>query len=367
MEKEGWVLPFLVLALALFTPAEGVRGQQVLPISPEGACVGCVVLVESAVFGARSGELAEESRYVSSDAAGRVWVNQGDRIEIFAGNGTHLQTLGRRGEGPREFLSVLAIHPHPSGEMMIFDFNNQRLSFVDDRLEFVSQFRLEGITFDVAVLNEDVFVANQRAAGAARFGYPMHQVSISQEEVVRSFGKPRDAPSYYPPRGLHYRRAVEPLGSATVLAAPRTEPALEEWSVLTGDLIRRWERDLPWFEPYQEPTPYSLTNRPSPYLDAIHVDDRGRAWVFYWRAEDDWAESLTSRIVGGQEMLVPESNDSIYETVIEVWDLDAGRVLATGRSDMTLHGFLPDGRVYGVSALPDGTPIVTAFAVSTRF
>ncbi len=60
-------------------------------------------------------------RTVGVDAAGRIYVldTDGHRLLVFAGDGTHLRTLGREGEGPGEIAWPIRLNVKPDGTALI--------------------------------------------------------------------------------------------------------------------------------------------------------------------------------------------------------------------------------------------------------
>ena len=61
---------------------------------------------------------------VWTDGAGRLWVvdGQSGELRIFEPDGTHLRTVGGRGQGPGEFLQPQLLGGSAGGEFAVWDF-----------------------------------------------------------------------------------------------------------------------------------------------------------------------------------------------------------------------------------------------------
>jgi hypothetical protein len=75
---------------------------------------------------------------LETDTLGRVFVldGQAQEVKIFDSRGVHLTSIGRRGEGPGEFLRASGLNVDGNGHVWVWDPGNQRFSkfSVDGRL-----------------------------------------------------------------------------------------------------------------------------------------------------------------------------------------------------------------------------------------
>ena len=69
------------------------------------------------------------------DGDGRLWVvdGQSGELRIFEPDGTHLRTVGGRGQGPGEFLQPQLLGGSAGGEIAVWDPGNARLTVLDGR------------------------------------------------------------------------------------------------------------------------------------------------------------------------------------------------------------------------------------------
>lgn len=114
---------------------ETVDGVQVVrnpktPMYPQGA----LELQEELTIGVAEG--AEEYTFVSLrgiavDDQGVIFAldQRKPRVDVFSGDGSHIRSIGRRGQGPGEFQTPFFIALAPAGEIMVGGMD--RLSFFD--------------------------------------------------------------------------------------------------------------------------------------------------------------------------------------------------------------------------------------------
>jgi hypothetical protein len=70
---------------------------------------------------------------VALDPLGRVWVADGlqHQIRVFAGDGRHVRSIGRKGAGPAEFQDIAGMDWGPDGNLWVLDAGNARFAVYD--------------------------------------------------------------------------------------------------------------------------------------------------------------------------------------------------------------------------------------------
>ena len=70
---------------------------------------------------------------VELDPMGRVWVADGlqHQIRVFAGDGRHVRSIGRKGAGPAEFQEIAGMDWGPDGNLWVLDAGNARFAVYD--------------------------------------------------------------------------------------------------------------------------------------------------------------------------------------------------------------------------------------------
>ncbi len=256
-----------------------------------------------------------------------------------------VRSFGRVGEGPGEFSEIPErLVRMPDGSLGIVDRVRQRFSVVSGDLSgLLSTTRLPGEAFWAWPAGGDTLVVQSWIRTPDRVGYPLHLVS-GGGEVLRSFGT---GPGYggvrapLPP----FRAAVLDNGGIVVVdrwryRVQRFEPGGFPAGVLTGD--------AEWFPRL---TPEELV-RNAGFPAASIYDlwaDGNRLWVAIWVRND--GRTLPP------ETPVAELGDfsGHYSTVVELLDLDEGRVLASRRFAAVLGNFVGPGEIVHPVEAEDGT------------
>ena len=119
-------------------------------------------------------------RTVGVDAAGRIYVLDADghRLLVFAGDGTHVRTLGREGKGPGEISWPFELTVKPDGTALIDDIGRGTVHGFDS----------EGMPLDT---NEEVVPNNRRIWG--RDGYYSSISTIEEDRMLYRFLRVVDA------------------------------------------------------------------------------------------------------------------------------------------------------------------------------
>jgi hypothetical protein len=253
--------------------------------------------------------------------------------------------FGRVGEGPGEFSEVPErLVRMPDGSLGIVDRVRQRFSVVTGDLSaLLFTTRLPGEAFWAWPAGADALVVQSWIRPPERVGHPLHLVS-GGGEILRSFG---DGPGYggvrapFPP----FRAAV--LGHGGIVVADRWRYRLQRFDreglamgVLTGDT--EWIPRLP---------PEELVRNagfPAASIYDLWADGT-QLWVAIWVRND--GRPLPP------ETPVAELGDfsGHYSTVVELVDLDEGRILGTRRFAAVLGNFVGPGEIVRPVEAEDGT------------
>ena len=113
-------------------------------------------------------------RTVGVDSAGRIYVldTDGHRLAVFAGDGTHLRTLGREGEGPGEIAWPIRLNMKPDGTALIDDLGRGRVHGFDS----------EGMPLDT---HEELVPNNRQIWGGE--GYYSAISTIEEDHMLYRF------------------------------------------------------------------------------------------------------------------------------------------------------------------------------------
>jgi hypothetical protein len=176
---------------------------------------------------------------------------------------------------------------------------------------------------------------------------------------------PDDAPSSDPNlAAAHYcgfgaadEDAPEPLDGIAVQRVIAVDPegrifsawpygySFEAWSV-EGARIGGFDGP-PLNEKGPASGPWSPDNPPVNMIEALHADSEGRLWVLIWQLRPNFLDAM-EEVLGpnGEILLVPANDDvfPLYESRIDLVDLDRAELIGRSTFDGMLVHILPDGR-----------------------
>jgi len=328
------------------------RGRHIVR-DAEDLCTTCARLDELAVLGDMAGEgFIQRSRVATRDSLGRYWIGQGESLKVYDSNGRFLREVGRAGEGPEEFVRIALVHADTDGRVHVLDPRNTRESVFDANFALMEEQRLPGRVaslFSAAALNRG-YVAN---TAAEMTGSPFLHI-IRGDEVVRSFGA-SDATG--PQDAMRSLRILAARSDGVVAAAQRFAYMVEMWDS-SGSRLVEFHHEASLNEVEIKQVPYNLTDNPVPHeVMAVRFDDADRLWVVFRMMRDGWERHYEPRefpggLVGIRQR--PNSTlDSIYESRLDVIDLQSGTVVVRARLPGLFEAFAGDGLLLEERELPN--------------
>jgi len=83
----------------------------------------------------------QDIRTLDVDKGGNIYVldEQAANIKVFDGEGHHLRTIGRKGQGPGEFAFPIGVLSTPDQEILVHDMGQRALKFLDQEGNFLRQ------------------------------------------------------------------------------------------------------------------------------------------------------------------------------------------------------------------------------------
>lgn len=300
---------------------------------------------------------------VAVDASGRIYVldGQAQEIRVFDRDGAYVRTIGRKGGGPGEFKSAVAVLMRPGGtDFWVVDYGNARYTRFDTagrQLETMrrpfayTSYPWRG-ALDTAghVMEQNIVYATPER--------PEHDVLVRFDEA----GVPADTidlPMFEPEVFVVNNAAGLPMMSMTVPFTPRQvrlfDPRGYVWSAINdryriaqrafaGDTVRIVEREVQAREVTDaeaDEAEASLKEGADPRL-RIDRSRFGTTHPLFWTVLLDDSHHLWVR----SDAAEPERRGDF-----DVFD-SAGRYLGRVGSDVALHGsVVPQvigDRIYGV-------------------
>jgi hypothetical protein len=290
--------------------------------------------------------LADERYYLVSQFA--------PQVKVFDKHGAYWRTIGRRGEGPGEFMLITALDVDPPGTYLaVYDAALSRRTILDLAHDSVlSTFRLAVAPEPMPILLDNgAVLVNRLLATREGVGYPLHLLG-ADGQLIRSFGSTDG--EFDPTQPFPIRRVMTKArtGDAIWIVRP-SRYALELWN-LEGDLLRVVERDAAWFESgYAGHT--DADEPPPPIVMGMQEDSAGLLWVFLGVADPEWRGSVTASSPDGTHRTIDDLS-GFRDTIVEVLDPSRARVVATGRFAEYLDAGVGHGMAGAAVLSDDSTP-----------
>lgn len=332
MDSAVWTLPRSHLVITvLFTLPVGpsLHAQDVVRIDGERTC--CTIAADPVVLlGDEEQGIVGPNFVIERDSLGRYLVafaGNPARIQVFDSDGAHLQTVGRRGQGPGEYISVSAL-AMIDGRLHVFDSPARRRTVLDSAFTVLRTARIPGQPISLAAFARDTLVVNTSIRTRDLAGYPLH-VLAPDGEVVRSMG-------YVEGYRVDFRtsdmRQLARAADDEFWAAHTTEYVIERWGL---DGARRAVIELvtDWFDGYTgNCCTFDPEVPPKPRLKSIEVDSNGWVWVISSVSDPEWHEALVDGETGPGSFWVDDWN-GFYDSVVDVIDPGSNELIASGRFD----------------------------------
>jgi len=289
---------------------------------------------------------------VSEDAAGRDCsvgrlstgeyvvssIVGGGEIFVYGPDGQVVRTFGRSGEGPGELGTSVSLLVGPADTLYITDETMARLSVFTATGAFVRSFPILNQVWGSALLNNGNLLFSRRAAGIED---SLLFLTAQDGEELGRFGTVA-----FDPFDMD-RRVVAPAQPEGFWTASIWQHELRRWSALQS-LELTVTRDVDWFPPdgeYIDGMPFTIPAPPT--LRHIWDDGQGRLWIYFVVADSAWEPEIP---------LDPrhEWGRRTFDTVIEVIDLNDGKVIVSKRHDHLLGMVCGTPLVYMVVEAEDG-------------
>jgi hypothetical protein len=283
-------------------------------------------------------------------------------VGLFDAAGRFLARVGRRGHGPGEFQSVEAIAFGPGDSLWVFD--NLFLAHV------------------FAPPPTPTFVRT------VHFATPVAASALSSEGILSpGIMWTRGARPWQPARLLDWDGGVRAEYGANArlpLIEDRIGPIVfadsnAVWSarfyeyridVLGADGTERRHiaREVPWFPRDTTSPGMPWIARPRPRISALARSADGMLWVLIRRAHRDWASRKANlpALTGPVRPQQLPSAAMLFEAVVEVFDVNTGRLIATRELDGDAAGFTTGGLLYERVEDDAGTATMRLSKLSVR-
>ena len=326
-----------------------------VPSAP--TCTACSIRLDlvSTLGGAGDAVDITTSSVVVRRGDGYAVAPVGDRTQLafYGRSGALERVAGRQGQGPGEFNNIRSLAVLPGQTVVVLD---QRITLLPAgaAAPVVSRALPAGISAGrlIALADGRLVVNNYRPGRQpiCLFGTDL--------TLIRCFGDAA-APTRDGPAGLE--RLIVPGDRGTIWAGTQQyRYAIERYDT-GGHLIARIERDAAWFpasRPEDDPVGSIRQSRPLPRLSGLWVDRGGRIWTAVLVPDQHWHATAPAPRAGREGRpapMVPVSEwGQYFDTIVEVIDPVAGRVVVSQRFPGVLAGFTSDGLMTELRETGDG-------------
>lgn len=347
----------LWLSLAILVPVacaqpepEGAAAGNTRLIDPSPICPDCeIVFREVATLGDSSDPgtvwhgAAGDGCMVGRLSTGEFLlggVTGGGEIFVYGPDGRFLRSIGRQGEGPGELRNTARVLVGQGDTLFVVDDGNVRMQVLTPSGDFVQSFRIPAPYRRFARLQGGgfVFSGSVDRAGDTMF----HLMDQSGREVSRLGPSTTAQPEVE--RGLVSPRTD---GSGGFWTASILRYSMEEWSA-DGMPVGRLTRAVDWFPPDPD-FPDEVYESIPPPTGLFHMgeDDVGRIWTYVLVPDPEWRPDipLSPR---------PTWYRETFDHVVEVIDVSASRLIASGTYEDRLAPICNSNLMYTVVETPAG-------------
>lgn len=284
------------------------------------------------------------------------------QIEVYEQGGIQIRAVGRRGRGPGEFEFIQGMVAIADG-VHVYDTNLHRRTILS--VSNLSPLRTDIANAPVrrfrgmAFFPDGRFVLNGMSSTEEGAGFPLHEFD-ADGTLARSFG--RENRTYDSTTRPQMYQVLAASGDGSLWAADVVRYRIERWN-RTGERMLAFEGQRSWFQPEGQVSFVSRTHPPPPNIISIVEDAAGLLWLLASVPDPRWRDALGEGPREGREPGVSVSDWVRFtDTIVEVIDPVAGRVVATQRFDWPL-AFIDSSHVAAFNATRTGEPYLKVWRI----
>lgn len=312
-------------------PSEAV-GQSSIDVEP--SCAGCVI---SQSLQTRLGASSDPDALVYGTPIHLVELNDGALVlftsaggppTVYDSGGAFLRKIGRKGQGPLEFLLPSLALEVPGDSLLVLDPGQDRALVVAGNSGSRTISRLPSVLqMDVLRWPLAISVAHIRTPEAV--ARPFHVLDFSGSAVVKtaSFGSDdTEQRAWSPPE----KWSVDAQDDSLFWAVGGSDYSLELWNVKRGRMVQL-HRPLSEYDPENRFGVGNPRTPPPAKVVSALVDDEGLIWVLLHVPRGDWQRAWQDVPISprGEISLsrVPQMPLDLYQTRVDVIDPEAGALV----------------------------------------
>lgn len=277
------------------------------------------------------GPLLSPLTSIARDSRGFYYVSGGyepGAILIFDSRGAYLDRFGRAGRGPGEFSQpILQLHVGPGDSIAVFD--GPRYTLLEPGAKAFVRLRILPFLPREASFTEHGRLVVVAPLDVSRERTALLHIISPEGEVEQSFVTPAN---YDPRRPYDEYRVLARAAGDRIWVGNVRRYEIQLWSISEARALHAFVREAPWYPEWLDEDEGTWAK---PKLRSM-VQDGQFLWTMIVIADPD----LDVRSADLSRPLEDIDWNEEFDTVIEVIDLQAQRVVARSRFDEHLGAFL---------------------------
>jgi hypothetical protein len=197
-------------------------------------------------------------------------------------------------------------------------------------------------------------------------GIPIHALD-HEGEIIRSFGLRDSTASFTRNTAWPGWRRMTLSMTHSILTSYLNRLLLEEWTV-DGRFVRAFETVSHWFTPYDEFRPIRPNTELQPSVAGIQATANSQVVRVTTIGAANWRNQLqeVESLADGMRYQPTNGVALLYDSVIELLDLDTGTVVAIERFDHYLSGWVSGatGLMFSPDRNASGEPVIRVFRLN---
>lgn len=356
----------LAAVLLLATVAAPAVAQDSLSVAPGRSCPACrVTLTPTLALGWDAGVHGPttESR-VARDSRGRYFVAPTytpGTISMYGPDGRFRGAFGTEGGGPGEFRGIQNLVVGPGDSLWVVS-GGGRITVVDPEQRIVRSVTADQGAMGILPRSDGTVAVMSMAGGGA----PVLDATGAEVDRLELSTPPADD---NPTTG---QSGVVALPDGRLVALHATRYRLDVLAP-DGSRLRTIDRQAYWFPSLelaseQEAMQHIQEARTTAMTFGAAPTAAGEVWVLAQRVNMTSVRDLFAAFQSGAMTQAPVLDmNELLDPVLELVDVDAGQVVATGGSTSRLLTSLMDGEhVVGVRELEDGIIVLDLWRLGVR-
>ena len=271
----------------------------------------------------------------------------GEEIYEYDAQGAFVRKVSQKGNGAGETQYITHLLLLTGDTLLAFDASLGKMLIFDSNGDFVDARPSPGRVYDGVAGRDSILWLNSEIITPTLVGIPLHATTRSGR-ILTSFGDVQGG-VFRPAMRFQSMRSMTSGGDGVIWTAPRTAYQLEGFDE-TGRITARWSRNATWFPTYFEPRQVTPAVPPEPLFVDIQSLSPTLVLTLIIRPQEDYTLHLGRSLTQKDGRVVYPFQDfaNVYDTLLELWDVKEGSVVASLERPQAFVQFLNASHVASV-------------------